>query len=144
MKFCSRCKLTKDLAQFAKLTSAPDGLQYYCRKCKSELHQEHHTARMLSIKDSKVRRVERNRHWGLEYLKSHPCACGEADIRVLEWDHDDPALKHKALSELILDGASIASLEREAAKCTVRCVRCHRLRTIEQFGCWIGKQALVA
>jgi hypothetical protein len=36
MKYCSKCKLDKDVADFPKKSNQPDGLSRWCRQCKSE------------------------------------------------------------------------------------------------------------
>ena len=40
-KICSRCKITKPICDFTKNKSNPDGLNYYCTGCKSELYYEY-------------------------------------------------------------------------------------------------------
>lgn len=75
--------------------------------------------------------------WVWNYLLEHPCVdCGEKDIRVLEFDHRDPAEKTANISRLVSDGFGSARLEEEINKCDVRCGNCHRRRTKEQgHGC---------
>jgi len=38
-KVCSRCKISKSLSNFSKRSSNSDGLDYYCRNCKSEYNK---------------------------------------------------------------------------------------------------------
>ena len=36
MKRCSRCRKTKDLSEFGKDVTNPDGLKYWCKSCKNK------------------------------------------------------------------------------------------------------------
>lgn len=70
----------------------------------------------------------------------NPCACGETQPRYLEFDHNDPSTKKNDVSTLVTWGYSLDAVKEEIAKCTVRCLKCHRDRTIEQGNFWIGRQ----
>src|SRR6266850_1310044 len=81
------------------------------------------------------RRFLRNRLWKRDYMLSHPCVdCGEADLRCLDFDHVTGEKKFSFAR--VLDTA-ISTLEREAAKCEIRCANCHRKRHRKevQFRC---------
>lgn len=72
------------------------------------------------------------REFILAYLKEHACVdCGETDPVVLEFDHVR-GTKHKDISRLVSQGASVAALEREIAKCEVRCSNDHKRRHRQQ------------
>jgi hypothetical protein len=62
-------------------------------------------------------------------LEARSCVdCGEGDPVVLDFDHR--ADKRGDVSKLAAWGVSIATLQREIAKCDVRCANCHRRRTL--------------
>ena len=83
--------------------------------------------------EAKRRAKIRTRLWLKEYLQAHPCVdCGEHDLRVLEFDHMKPEDKTAGVSRLAGNGASLARVQAEVAKCEVRCANCHRRRTIEE------------
>lgn len=138
MKTCSRCKEEKGLDAFYK---RKDG--YYnqpCRVCKSayNLARYHNDAdyrdkqhkRSKKQKDQQLQRV-----W--DYLLQHPCVdCGETDPIVLEFDHREQSNKHKEVGELY--GCTWSRIEKEIAKCDVRCANCHRRRTANQLGWYKG------
>jgi hypothetical protein len=68
-----------------------------------------------------------------EYLTSHPCIdCGEADARVLEFDHVR-GKKDQNVAEMVRGGTAWQRIASEIAKCEVRCANCHRRRTVEQL-----------
>ena len=74
----------------------------------------------------------RNQKWFLAFLKDNPCVdCGESNPVLLELDHvrGDKKLR---VSRLVQTGYSLKCIEEEIAKCVVRCVRCHRLRTANE------------
>lgn len=143
MKTCSRCKQSKSVDEFGKSSKSKDGLQYHCRQCKAELHQINRDTRLPSIKKSKAKRVDAGRRYVWNYLLEHPCECGEQQPRYLEFDHDDPSQKKNDVSSLVVGGYSLDVIKAEINKCTVRCMRCHRDRTIEQGNHWIGRNVLV-
>ena len=88
--------------------------------------------------------ADRNRDLAYEYLSTHPCVdCGEADPVVLDFDHVDPAKKLWAVGKMLSRQASPA-IEREIAKCEVRCANCHRIRTATQFGSYRLGEDVVA
>lgn len=52
--------------------------------------------------------------------------CGEDDTIVLDFHHQDPALKSFNVSEAIRRKLSLERIEQEIAKCAVLCSNCHR------------------
>jgi hypothetical protein len=75
----------------------------------------------------------RARMWVWGYLLEHPCVdCGENDIRVLEFDHRDPAEKQGAISRMVADRCGIDKISAEVEKCDVRCANCHRRRSQDE------------
>lgn len=81
----------------------------------------------------KQRMKDKAKRWVKEYLLEHPCVdCGNTDIRVLEFDHREPAKKSFTICRKVCsDGVSLLTLAKEVAKCDVRCANCHRIRTKE-------------
>lgn len=79
---------------------------------------------------------ERNRAYVIEYLTKNPCvACGENDIRVLEFDHIDPSTKKHNVGRMVASQHhSIAAIQKEIDKCQVICANCHRRKTHEERG----------
>ncbi len=74
--------------------------------------------------------VDENLRWLYGLLARASCAdCGLRDALVLE--HDHVGAKRGNVMTLAWDGYSRAVLEREIASCVVRCVNCHRRRTVE-------------
>ncbi len=66
------------------------------------------------------------------YKSTHPCVdCGEADPRVLEFDHREGTTKNFIIGQIISKRSfsdSLKDLIDEIAKCDVRCANCHRRR----------------
>lgn len=109
----------------------------YCYDCQREYCRQYYRRNRAAYNERRYRYQRKNRHEHrlrvAGYLLEHPCVdCGEADIRVLEFDHVR-GTKLGNVSELI--GACIAwqRIEAELAKCEVRCANCHRRRTNRQF-----------
>ena len=73
----------------------------------------------------------------IDYLLDHPCIdCGCDDVRVLEFDHRDPATKVAGVCELVNQLRSWALIADEIAQCDVRCRNCHVIRTHEVNDSW--------
>jgi hypothetical protein len=82
---------------------------------------------------------KRDRELMVEYLLSHPCVdCDESDVMVLDFDHVTDT-KTANVSNLVSRGASWQRIEREIAKCVVRCANCHRRKTALDFGWYKSK-----
>ncbi len=81
-------------------------------------------------------RYVKNRLRLLAYLQKHPCVdCDQTDIRVLEFDHVHEK-KSESITNLLKNAAPWERIEAEIAKCAVRCVNCHRIKTGERGGWW--------
>ena len=61
MKCCTKCKLTKPLAEFRRQSSTKDGLKYTCRACDDATQK----ARYQRIKPQYIAKVK-------EWQKSNP------------------------------------------------------------------------
>ncbi|RXZ47899.1 hypothetical protein ESP57_15390 [Agromyces fucosus] len=69
------------------------------------------------------------------YLLAHPCVdCGEADVRVLDFDHRVGSGKQAEVMRLVQNGYSVTRVMAEIAKCDVRCRNCHAKVTYERLG----------
>jgi len=83
--------------------------------------------------------VARTRAENLErigaFLLEHPCVdCGEADLRVLDFDHREGTEKSAEVMKLAKAAYSWARVMDEIAKCDVRCRNCHAKVTYERMG----------
>jgi hypothetical protein len=134
---CSRCGLAKPITAFAWHTRRIGIRQRWCRDC----HNAHKRAFYAMNRAAETARVARRRA-GLvaqnsarirAFLESNPCVdCGENETIVLEFDHI--ADKKRDVTRMVNSGLLWATIEREIAKCQVRCVNCHRRRTAQQQG----------
>ena len=127
-KRCSACRELVPLSGFNRRSGSRDGFQSYCRACNSRWHADHREHHNRQIAARNVRVKEEMRRRMAEYLRSKACAdCGEADLRVLEFDH----LRDKTIevSVLVARGHSWERILEEIAKCEVVCANCHRRRT---------------
>ena len=136
-KRCAKCKVVLEIDCFGRgrtgriASYCKPCTQVYCRAHYAKNAKKHNKRRYQNSKANRAR----NRTFRADYLKLHPCVdCGEADILVLEFDHVDPSTKKSEVADLSRSGYSLDELQREIAKCEVRCIKCHRRRTARQFG----------
>jgi diphthamide synthase (EF-2-diphthine--ammonia ligase) len=67
----------------------------------------------------------------MDFYKIHPCVdCGEADPRVLDFDHLNNKIYN--ISTLISKEYCWETILDEASKCEIRCANCHRIKTAVQ------------
>lgn len=106
-------------------------------KKKKKTRKKRSDASGLSPAELKQKTRIETRIKSMLYLSERGCeCCGERDPRKLEYDHKNPANKHRGISRLITDGYSWSSavLRREIRKCRILCANCHRVHTIKQQG----------
>ncbi len=72
--------------------------------------------------------------FAVERVQLQEPPCGEADLVVLQFDHQDPESKSSNVGELLRRRASWARIQAEIDKCDVRCANDHQRRTAIQFG----------
>lgn len=122
----------------------------YCVVHKKEAKKLSDAKRPIAS-DPLLRRAHQNKYilikrintWN--YLLSHPCVdCGEADPKVLDFDHREPADKTAAVSRMLSGTLSWSKVLNEISKCDVRCSNCHRRKTAHQLGWYVSIQALVS
>ena len=100
-KRCSTCHLFRPLTDFNVRRAAADGRQSRCRDCfrawyqlNNAEHKKNVAARNRRVRGEHARRLA-------EYLLEHSCVdCGEDDVRVLDFDHEDPSLKEWNIGRL--------------------------------------------
>lgn len=140
-KICSKCGEERDAEEDFSWKYKDRGIrQTHCKSCQSQTGKRHyqnnkqryyergHARNALIIKDNQKKLTE--------YLLQHPCVdCGQADIRVLEFDHVQ-GNKSGNISRMIGDGFSWPTIVAEIAKCEVRCANCHRIRECEKRNMW--------
>jgi hypothetical protein len=139
MKRCPKCMLILTLENFASRRGVSGGASY-CKVCQNaystahyRAHEQRHNRRRYA--NQKIYR-NRNNKFLREYLVGHGCVdCGEADIRVLEFDHVR-GKKLSSVAELCGKGVSWQRVVDEIAKCEVRCANCHRRKTVGERGWW--------
>ncbi|MFD5866326.1 hypothetical protein ACFWGP_15310 [Agromyces sp. NPDC127015] len=136
---CSACRQSKPIADFNRLRSARDGLQPICRECNTQKARDydarHREARIRVIMARKA--VQRQIALAAvgDHLLDHPCIdCGEADVRVLDFDHRENCDETAEVMKLVQDGYGLLRIMAEIDKCDVRCRNCHAKVTCERMG----------
>lgn len=135
-KTCSTCHELRPLQEFNRRATAPDGLQARCRSCSRAWYLLNRQEHIDNVAQRNVRTLARYRRALATHLQQGCVDCGEADLRVLDLDHRDERAKVANVTVLITTLASWARVEREIAKCDVRCANCHRRRTAERGRWW--------
>lgn len=137
MKTCWSCRVTKPLEQFGSDRTASDGRQHRCWECYRAWYTANKSRVLAAASSRRIAIKEASRHRLEVYLREHPCVdCGETDLRVLELDHRPDEPKRQDISRLIGGAYNWSIIAREIAKCDVRCVNCHRRRTMERANSW--------
>lgn len=136
MKICSSCKIEKQDSDFHKRRGA-DSLQAACKTCRKVINarwyqenkEPHNTKRQVWKKLRSVGNMEKL----VAFLQQHPCVdCGEDDPLVLEFDHVRGEKEFDVSRMVQGRSSSWASIEKEIAKCEVRCANCHRRKTVKE------------
>lgn len=132
-KTCNHCGLEKDEGDFNWKNKTAGLRQSYCRECK-KIHQkkyyaENKTAYIAKIYETRTKRLALHKARVKEYLTTHPCVdCGNVDLRVLHFDHVSGE-KVNEVTRMMHEGSCWSKIEKEIAKCEIRCANCHSIRT---------------
>ena len=143
-KRCCTCHEALPRSEFNRRAAASDGLQSRCRSCarewyvaNGERHRSNVRRRTAAVRREYKRRVG-------EHLQGHPCVdCGEADVRVLEFDHVGDEDKRDDVVALVAAGGRWSDIAAEIDKCVVRCANCHRRITSARAQDWRFRLASV-
>lgn len=137
MKKCKECHQEQALSEFRNRKASKDGKESRCKSCRRRA--DNHTYKTDSQRRESIRRQMKARSLKLkmfvrEYLSTHPCVdCGQGDPDLLEFDHVRGE-KVANIGQMIAGACRMERLLDEIDKCVVRCLYCHRKRTIKQFG----------
>lgn len=140
MKICTRCREEKDIEDFSWRSRKEGKRHSWCKDCRRK-----YDAAMWRDGNKKKTKLETRQAARLkveEFLISlfqqNPCVdCGEADIRVLEFDHLRD--KEANISTMLANACSIAKIKSEICKCEIVCKNCHAKRTITRGDSWRAK-----
>lgn len=126
MKHCAICDRTLPLESFPKNKTKRDGLQTYCRHCKSVYQAKWYQENKQAHKKTVRKRAVRLHSEFSEFKKSLRCSkCGEDHPATLDFHHIDPSQKEGQLRHMYLNFGK-KKFEEELAKCIVLCANCHR------------------
>ncbi len=140
-KICPGCNQERDIEKdFAWKNKIKGTRQRWCKSCQAEANSKHYQNNKQTYLERALTRNNvvntKNKQRLYDYLSAHPCVdCGQADIRVLEFDHIN-GNKSASITNLLKNAVNWEILETEIAKCEVRCVNCHRIKTSERGGYW--------
>src|SRR5260370_8431284 len=134
-KICSSCGEERDAEKDFSWRYKERGIrQPRCKYCQSEMSKLHYQNNKQAYNErthsSKAQALTENRSRISSYLSTHPCVdCGQADIRLLEFDHVN-GQKSRGIANLLTWGFNWSTIEAEIAKVEVRCATCHRIKPI--------------
>jgi len=135
---CCRCGEDKPEEEFPWKSKSDRKRNTTCKECKSEYNRQHYKKNHKEYNDRRKEYVNQSRQKLFDYLKDHPCVdCGESDPIVLEFDHVRGE-KEFSIAEYPRLGYNWERVEKEIAKCEVRCSNCHKRKTSKQFGWYSG------
>jgi hypothetical protein len=144
MKLCNKCDAWKEESNFSWRNKAKGTRASWCKACyKVYDHDRQAGKTYINRKYELVReRREKVREFIWSVLEKNSCIdCGNNNPIVLQFDHRDNVEKLYNISEMY--DYSIALIEKEIAKCDVRCANCHLIRTANYFNFWKVDRARV-
>ena len=112
MKVCSKCKIEKDESEFYNNKRMPDGLDYYCKSCRSK----------QVCDNSNTWSYQEGTQNFIESLKTECCKCGEDRPWVIQFHHIDPSNKSFNITSGV---RSRSAIWNEVSKCVCLCSNCH-------------------
>jgi len=116
-------------------------LHSQCKLCYTEKRRKFYKDHYHTYgSEYRARAIERKRRLKvilrksmLEYLSDKSCImCGMSDVRVLEFDHIDPATKSFGIAQGITRTLRWENMLEEISKCQILCANCHKIKTAEQ------------
>lgn len=138
MLICSKCKKYKEDDCFRWQNQEKAIRSFWCKDCFKEHEKSAYLKRSPEkkkhLRENEIKRIVENKQYVWDYLKSHPCGCGEDDPVLLEFDHSDPKEKTASIADLQRTSYGLKRIKEEISKCIVLCVACHRRKTALQFG----------
>ncbi len=140
-KICPGCNQERDAErEFAWKNKAKGTRQRWCKFCQAEANSQHYQNNKQIYIERALKRnaliIAECKQKLYDYLSRHPCIdCGQTDIRILEFDHVR-GTKSASITNLLKHAVSWKIIEAEIAKCEVRCVNCHRIKTSERGNFW--------
>lgn len=136
-KFCKRGDHNVPVDKFSTSSRTSDGLFSWCKPCMASYEKERYAnGDKIRKAENKAKTLKRNQDYLWSILEVSSCIdCENSDPRVLQFDHVDPSEKEIDVTSMLYD-YSIENIDKEIAKCVVRCANCHTIRTSEQFGFW--------
>ena len=137
-KNCSGCQKTKSTKEFNFKDKKRKLYHSRCRSCTNQASKKHYEENKEIYKDRarkhSKRQIEFNRSKLIEYISDKACVdCGENDPVVLHFDHVR-GKKKEIISIMVSQCYSWSTIEKEIAKCELRCANCHMRKTAKQFG----------
>lgn len=139
MKTCSKCNLTKSEAEFGISSRNTARLNPKCKACVNVFQKGFYAKNKELVtaiaNKSRLKKLAETRNNLKGYLADKKCVdCGVTDFRLLDFDHTKD--KVKSISRMVLTGVSWINIQKEIAKCEIRCANCHRLKTAKDLNWW--------
>jgi hypothetical protein len=138
---CIHCKKPKNFPEEFKRRSGKYSDRHYkfCLECsrKNVMKTVNKNKTKYQKQNSKNAKALRQRNMIniVAYLAEHPCVdCGETDWMKLQFDHVRGKKKYQISSGY--SSYSWDNLQKEIAKCDVRCANCHQKKTALERG-WL-------
>lgn len=127
LKYCPKCKESKELENFSKNKSRKDGLQRICKLCIKKQDKVLYQKNKNKVKSRVKRYNEKIKDWYFNFRQTLKCSiCGEPRYWVLEWHHLDPSKKDFNIGDKVYGAYSINTIKEEINKCICVCSNCHK------------------
>jgi len=132
MKQCNTCGKPKELDDFHKKSSSPDGHSNKCKQCQKEYQEQHYQQNKNRIYQNNVsRRLYLAQE--VDKLKDLPCIDCNVKYETFCMDFDHLFNKTMAISKMVHETFSLDRIKEEITKCELVCVLCHKNRTYQRL-----------
>ena len=113
-----------------------------CPDCVSDKRMAYYDANRDKFADRNKAKADKRvalHEWIIKYKLDNPCVdCGETRPPTLHFDHIDRSDKIMEVSKMVGQVRPLEMVIAEVAKCDVRCVDCHKIKTGDELGWNVG------